>query len=230
MIIARPTRSIESCERLFAVTDCCDPLEGQLAGRPVDERRAEEQHGGAEPADHEVLQARLERALPARVDRAEDVERDREPLQAEEERHQRVRLDEEDHPAARRGEQAVVLGDVALGALAVGDEHGDEARESDDYRAEREEPVAPDGVRDHALAGGRAVVDEDGEDEGGDEPAGGEDGGGRAAAGLRNEDGDEQAGARDGEQRQRRRDREPVDRRAWDRGGEQLSHRRTPCP
>ena len=49
------------------------------------------------------------------ADRRQDVEGDREPLEAEEERHQRVRLDEERHPGDRGEEQRVVLDD----ALAI---------------------------------------------------------------------------------------------------------------
>src|SRR6266542_108306 len=59
---------------------------------------------------------------PVAVDRAEDVERQREPLEPEEERHQVVRGDEEGHPGAGRREQRVVLADVVVArALAVGD-------------------------------------------------------------------------------------------------------------
>ena len=106
-----------------------DLVEAQLAGRAVDERRAEEQRRRADRADHEVLEPRLERADQVDVDRAQHVERDREPLEAEEERHQVRGLDEERHAGAGRREQDVVLGDVLLAhRLAVGDEHGDERR------------------------------------------------------------------------------------------------------
>ena len=59
----------------------------------------------------------------------EHVQRDREPLEAEEERHQAPRLHEERHARAGRGEERVVLGDVLVAhLLAVGDEHGRGAR------------------------------------------------------------------------------------------------------
>src|SRR6266540_4249234 len=63
-----------------------------------------------------------------------------------------------------------------------------------------------------------AVVEHGGEGEGGDETAGGESGRCGFARRLRDEHGDHQAGTGGGEQRQRGREREPVDRRARDRG------------
>ena len=84
----------------------------------VDERRAEEQRRRADRADDQVLEPGLERADEVDVDRAEDVERDREPLEPEEERHQVRRLDEERHAGARGREQRVVLGDVLARASA----------------------------------------------------------------------------------------------------------------
>ncbi len=87
----------------------------------------------------------------------EHVERDREPLQAEEEREQRVRLEEEAHPGDGGEQERVVLDD----ALAV---VGDRRRRVAVRRAalpvrdaDREEP----GDRDEDLAElGEAVADE----------------------------------------------------------------------
>ena len=74
------------------------------------------------------LSAGLERLLPVRVERDEDVERDREPLEPEEERHQVPGRDEERHPAAGGGEQRVVLADVVAAPVAPRDEDGGERR------------------------------------------------------------------------------------------------------
>ena len=61
--------------------DGADLVEAELAGRAVDERRAEEQRRRADRADDQVLEPRLERPDQVDVDRAQDVERDREPLE-----------------------------------------------------------------------------------------------------------------------------------------------------
>ena len=100
--IARPARSRGSSPTLRGG----DLREADRAGRPVDERRAEEQDRRAERAHDQVLQPGLQRRLAVRVHRAEDVERDREPLEPEEERHQVRGGDEEDHasrPPPRAG-------------------------------------------------------------------------------------------------------------------------------
>ena len=148
--------------------DCIgDPVQGELAGGAVDERRAEQQYGGAEAADDQVLEPGLERAFQLAVDRAEDVKRDREPLEPEEQRHQVVRRDEEAHAAARRGEQRVVLGDVLVAhALGVGDADREQARAADDHLRERAEAIAPDRVRDDAVDVRRVDVDDHRVDEG----------------------------------------------------------------
>ena len=51
-----------------------DLREAQLRRGAVDERRAEEKHGGAEPAHDEVLQPGFERRLALAVDGDQDVE------------------------------------------------------------------------------------------------------------------------------------------------------------
>src|SRR5207245_1753595 len=128
------------------------PVERELARRAVDERRAEEQERRAEAADDQVLEPRLERAFELDVDRAEDVERDREPLEREEEGHQVVRADEERYARTGRGEEGVVLGDVlAAAAFGVGAADGEQACTGDDDLRERREPVAAEGVCDHAV-------------------------------------------------------------------------------
>ncbi len=66
-----------------------------------------------------------------RVERDQDVEGNREPLEAEEQRHQVPRRDEEGHAATRGGEEGVVLPDVVAATIAPGDEHGGEAEPGD---------------------------------------------------------------------------------------------------
>ena len=85
MISARPSdeQRVVRARRGAAIV-----VERELAGRAVDERPAEEQRRRADRADDQVLEPRLERAGQVDVDRAQDVERDREPLEAEEQRHQ----------------------------------------------------------------------------------------------------------------------------------------------
>ena len=126
MISARPSTSSESFE-CPAAAILSKPT---LAGRAVDERAAEEQRRRADRADDQVLEPRLERADEVDVDRAHDVERDREPLEAEEHRHQVRRPDEERHPGAGRREQRVVLGRRARSRQRspYEIEHGDERR------------------------------------------------------------------------------------------------------
>ena len=87
------------------------------------------------------------------LDRAEDVEADREPLEAEEEGHQVPGLDEEGHARAGRGEQGVVLADVLLPhARRVRDADREQSRRHHDQLRECGEPVAADRVGDEQLA------------------------------------------------------------------------------
>src|SRR6266516_1931518 len=143
-----------------------DPVEGELPRGSVDERRPEQEHGRAEAADDQVLEPCLERALPLAVDRAEDVERDREPLQPQEERHQVVRRDEEAHAGARRSQEGVELGDVLVAhPVGVRDADRQQARARNDHLRERAQAVAADRVGDHALHLRREDVDDDRVDE-----------------------------------------------------------------
>ena len=192
-----------------------DLSEAELAGGAEDERRAEQQHGRAEAADDQVLQARLERADEVELDRAEDVERNREPLQPEEERHQVVGLHEERHTAAGRRQQRVELGCVRPArAAAVGDPDGQDPGSRHDQLGERAEAVAHHRVGDHRLRV-RALPEQQGRgDERAGEGAGGQEGGERGLRPARDEDGGEQDGARPREQDERGREREPVDRRS----------------
>ena len=112
-------------QRVVRLAGRGDLVEAEPAGRAVHERRPEEQDRRAEAADDQVLQARLERFRAVRVEGAEDVQRDREPLQPEEQRHQVGRLDEKGHAAAGSCEEREVLADVVAALCAPRDQHGD---------------------------------------------------------------------------------------------------------
>src|SRR5512132_3926312 len=186
----------------------------QLTRRAVDEHRAEEQDGRAEAADDEVLEARFQGAHDVDLDRTEDVEADREPLQPEEQRHQVVRLHQERHAAARRGQQRVVLAHVAAARpLAVRDADGEEARTGDDDLCESAVAVAHDRARDLERRVGALGVEECGGDTGSGESRSRNAGRKRPPCTRRNEDRRQQADAPDPEQDQRGRKGEPVDRR-----------------
>ena len=212
--IARPARRRTSSLRSAAAIS----READLAGGAVDERRAEEQDRGAECAHDQVLQPGLERGLAVGVHRTEDVERDREPLEPEEERHQVRRRDEEDHARPGRGEQRVVLADVVAPPVAPGDEDGQHAGARDDQRRERTEPVTGERLGDQRQPVGGLVEDDRGEDARGDEAGEDDEGAEDAAHPPGHEHAAEQGHARGTEQRQRRRQREPVDLRGRDHG------------
>ena len=142
---ARPARIIASPARRNAssVGSAVGDLgEADLAGRAVDERGAEEEHRRAEAADDQVLEAGLERGGALGVERDEDVEAEREPLEPEEERHQVLGAHEEDHPRAGSREQRVVLAVVVATALGPGDEDDDGTGDREDHLGERGELVA----------------------------------------------------------------------------------------
>ena len=88
----------------------------QRAGGAVDEREAVEQRRRADRPHHEVLQPGLERGAPVQMRGAQHVERDREQLEADEQRHQALRPGQHDH-----------AGDRAR-AAASGTRHGRPAR------------------------------------------------------------------------------------------------------
>src|SRR6185503_1571519 len=189
-----------------------DVLEADDACGAVDERTPEEKDRRAEAPDDQVLEAGLERCDLLDRDRTEDVERDREPLEPEEHRHQVVGGDEEAH-ACRGGEQeGVVLAHPLPEDIGVRDSHCEEPGAGDQDLGELGEAVAADGVRhdggaglvhleERDRSGARAEEGQD-RDEGAEVPA----------PPVRQEQRDEQADRCSAEEDQLGRERGPVER------------------
>ena len=91
-----------------------DPVEAHRPGGAVDQREAVQQRRRPDRAHHEVLEPGLERGAPVQVRGAQHVERDRQQLEADEQRHQAVRLGEHDHPGDRAEQERVVLAVAGL--------------------------------------------------------------------------------------------------------------------
>src|SRR5664279_478632 len=205
----------------------CDLLEADASRRSVDERRAEEQARRSERAHDQILQACLERALAVVVDRAQDVEGDREPLEREKERHQVRGADEEGHAGDAGEQQREVLGDVVVTPVERcaasprrdvlrREKHGAKADAAEDRLRERRPTVAIEGVSDDPVAV-RAV---DVQPDRGDEPTDAAEPGDRCRERTSVRPGDQYRGEqRDpgrAEEREDRREREPVDVRRMD--------------
>ena len=130
-----------------------DAREVGRARRAVDEGQAVEQGGRADRADDEVLQPRLERGRAAHLGRAQHVERDREQLEPEEQRHQVLRGDE--HPHARgRGEQqreVLAVRRLARRHRAPRQQHGRRAARAEHEREHDREVVEAQGAGDEVL-------------------------------------------------------------------------------
>ena len=196
-----------------------DPREVEVPALAVHERRPEQEHGRAEAADDQVLQARFEAPHQIAVDRAEDVERQRQPLEPEEERQQVVRADEEDHPGPGGREQRVVLRDVVVAhALAERDCGSEDAAACDEHLRERRVAVATECVGDDAGGVRATDVQCDGEAESDRVAEGAEGGGGSPARRARDEHGAQECERQRDEERVHRCEREPVDVRALDHG------------
>jgi len=95
------------------------------------------------------------------------VEADREPLEPEEERHQVVGADEEQHPAAGCGKERVVLAVVLAHALPVGDRGGEQGRAREDDARQFGETIAAERIHDDAVPVRRFDVERDREAGGG---------------------------------------------------------------
>src|SRR4051794_1227618 len=212
-------REAEHEERVGGRRRVRDPREVDAVRRAVDERRAEEERGRSERADDEVLEPRLERPLHVVVDRAHDVQRDREPLERQEHDHQVRGADEERHPRRAREQEREELRDVLVGAmrdLLPPDERRDEADPADQHLAERGPAVAVEGAADHGVPVCAVDVQQDRGDEGAEESRGGDDRSEGPARRARHEDGAEQRDEGRAEQDEDRRDRPPVDGRRVD--------------
>src|SRR3954447_6950970 len=226
-------RQPEHEERIVLPPRRCDPGEVEPSGFAVDERRSEEQDRGPEAADDQVLESRLKPTEQVAVDRAQDVERQREPLEAEKERQQVVRRHEERHAGTGGGKQRVVLGDMAVAhPLAERDADGQQARGRDDHLRELPEPVALQRIGDDPMRMRAADIQCDREPERGRVPERAHDGARRppppaerAAPRARrrgrpagNENRSHQRECGREKERVHRAEREPVDVRALDHG------------
>ena len=125
-------------------------------GRPrraVDEGQAVEQGGRADRADDEVLQPRLERGRAAHLGRAQHVERDREQLEPEEQRHQVLRRDEHPHARGRGQQQREVLAvrRLARRHRAPGQQHRRRAAGAEHEGEHDREVVEAQGAGDEVL-------------------------------------------------------------------------------
>ena len=121
------------------------------AGRAVEQREPVEQHRRAERADDQVLEARLERVLAPQLGRAQHVERDREQLEADEQRDEVRRAREHDHPEHGEQQQRVVLAVARLGRRqrARRQQHRRHAGEHEDHQQREREVVDRERARHH---------------------------------------------------------------------------------
>ncbi len=86
-----------------------DRGEVRRAGRAVDQREAVQQRRRADRADDQVLQPRLQRMLAPQFRRAHHVQRDRQELEAHEQRDRVLRARQHRHAADRRQQQRMKL-------------------------------------------------------------------------------------------------------------------------
>ena len=91
-----------------------DALEVGVAGGAVDQRQPVQQRGRAHRADDQVLQAGLQRGGAARLGGAQHVQRDRQQLQADEQRDQVLGAGQDDHAQDRAQQQGHVLARAGL--------------------------------------------------------------------------------------------------------------------
>ena len=115
--------AILPCEIAFA-----DRGEVGRAGGAVDQRQPVDERRRADRPDHQVLEPRLERALAPGLGRAQDVQRDRQQLEADEQRDQVLGRDEHRHPEHAEQQQRVVL-------AVPGDSRGATARQRQQHGA-----------------------------------------------------------------------------------------------
>ena len=136
-----------------------DRVELHRAGGAVDQRQAVEQRRRADRPDHEVLEPGLERRAPAQLGGAQHVERDRQQLDADEQRDQVLgAAASSDHAGDRAEQHRVVLAvaGLARGARARSDSSTrDQAGDVDEHRdAERERVARQRALDDRLLHAG----------------------------------------------------------------------------
>ena len=102
--------------------NCRDAGEVGRAGRAVDERDAVEEHRRRERAEQEVLEAGLLRREAPAVERGEHVQRDRQDLERQEDRDEVVGRRHQHHAGGRAEHQREVLGPLEVLALQVADD------------------------------------------------------------------------------------------------------------
>ena len=91
---------------------CGNAAVHERARRAIEERSAVDEDNRADRAEHEVLEARLERGTALAVEGAEHVQRQREELEADEQRDERRRAGDDAHARADEQQQCRELGAV----------------------------------------------------------------------------------------------------------------------
>ena len=195
--------------------------ERRRAGGAVDERQSVDERGRADRADHQILQPRLQRTLAPVFRGAQHIQRDREQLEADEQRHQILRRDEHGHAEHAEQQQRVVL--AVAGRLrrasAQRQQHAGDRRNGEDHVEHERQVIDRQGAGDDRR---RVVEAADGDhhergqqrdrDERHHPPAGC---GVLAAAQQADEQHDHRAAAQDAERHERR----PVDVGALEMAG-----------
>ena len=134
-----------------------DAVEAQRTGRAIDQREPIEERGRAHRAHDEVLEPGLERGAPPQVRRAQHVQRDRQQLEPDEERHEALGLGEHDHARDRAEQQRVVLAVARLERRGRSQRQQDrhEPRHEAEHRdAERERVDAQRALHDRLAGAG----------------------------------------------------------------------------
>jgi hypothetical protein len=133
---------------------------GELGGAraAVDERQAVEERRGAERAHDQVLEARLERLPPHEGRAAHDVQRHRQELERDEQRHQVLGLREQHHAEGRAQKQGLKLSVARFlsrplrGGLSPRQRHDHGGRGDRDQGARQAQLVEAQRAGDQVLA------------------------------------------------------------------------------
>ncbi len=208
----------------------CDRAEVGRSGGAVDQRKAIEQRRRADRAHDQVLQAGLQRALAPHFGGAQHVQRDRQELEPQEQRHRVLGRRQQRHATDRGQQQGVPLavGRFARGFRAPGEQHRARAARHQDQIEHQRQAVDAQRPRHHRLLGaplpdrqarrrGESHQAERRHDVFADPP--------------RTDQADQQHDHRAAEQRDQRRQRGEVHVRAFERGeGEGRAHLPAPAP